>query len=102
MQPFDWHLGLEESLASWMVKLFGEVGGGVREYSSSGGSFSIDDVGKSCREKTVLKTLLLEVFRSRHKKPIHKQCHGITDWLSDKRGLWPQLHVTAGKCYILG
>ena len=29
------HLSTEESPISWMVKLFGEVGGGVPEYFSS-------------------------------------------------------------------
>ena len=29
------HLGTEESPASWMVKLFGEVSGGVPAYFSS-------------------------------------------------------------------
>ena len=33
------HLSIEESPTSWMVKLFGEVGGGVPEYFSSGDVF---------------------------------------------------------------
>ena len=40
------HLSKEESPASWVVKLFGEVGGGVPEYFSSGELFSINDVVK--------------------------------------------------------
>ena len=57
MYLFDWHLGLglfalrlkclvgrvhlstEEWPATWMVKLFGEVGGGVPEYFSLGEVF---------------------------------------------------------------
>ena len=61
------HLSTEESPASWMVKLFGEVGGGVPEYFSFGEVFSINDVVNSYREKTVLKTLQL-VFSCKQKK----------------------------------
>ena len=35
------HLSTEESPASWMVTLFGEVGGGVPEYLSSGEVFGL-------------------------------------------------------------
>ena len=40
------HLSTEESPASWMVKLFGEVGRGVPEYFSSGEVFWINDIVK--------------------------------------------------------
>ena len=43
-----------------MLELFGEVGGGVHEYFPSKEVFSINNVVKSYREKTVLKTLQLE------------------------------------------
>ena len=51
------HLRIEESPASWMVKLFGEVGEGVSFIREV---FSVNNVVKSYREKTVLKTLQLE------------------------------------------
>ena len=60
------HLRIEESPASWIVKLFGEVGESVMNTFHQK-SFSENDVVKSYREKTVLKTLQLEfriiVFR---------------------------------------
>ena len=49
------HLSTGLSPASLMVKLFGEVSGGVPEYLSLG-----EDFQNSYREKTVLKTLQLE------------------------------------------
>ena len=54
------HLSIEELPASWVVKLFGEVGGGVPEYFSSGDFFSVNDAVKVIMRKTVLKTLQLE------------------------------------------
>ena len=45
------HLSIEELPASWVVKLFGEVGGGVPEYFSSGEFFSINDVVKVIMRK---------------------------------------------------
>ena len=54
------HLSIEELPASWVVKLFGEVGGGVPEYFSSGEFFFSKLCSKSYHEKTVLKTLQLE------------------------------------------
>ena len=55
----------EETAASWMLELFGEVVRGVPEYFSYG-AFSINDVVKSYREKTVLKTLQLEFSQDIH------------------------------------
>ena len=52
------HLSTEESPESWMVKLFGGVGGGVPEYFSLK---TINDVVKSYREKSVIKTFQLEL-----------------------------------------
>ena len=40
------HLSIEELPASWVVKLFGEIGGGVPEYFSSGEFFSVNDAVK--------------------------------------------------------
>ena len=45
------HLSIEELPASWVVKLFGEVGGGVPEYFSSGEFFSVNDVVKVMRKQ---------------------------------------------------
>ena len=45
------HLSIEESPASWVVKLFGEVGGGVPEYFSSGEFFSVKDAVKVIMRK---------------------------------------------------
>ena len=50
------HLSTEEPAASWMWDLFGEVGGDVSEYFSSGKFFDIYDAVKIYCEKLVLKT----------------------------------------------
>ena len=52
-----------------MVKLFGEVGGGVPEYFSSE-KFSIKDVVKSYHEKTVLKHYSWSLVDSSYLKDI--------------------------------
>ena len=54
------NLSTEEPAASWMLELFGEVGGAVQEYFSSGEVLSINDAVKSYCEKLVKKTLQLE------------------------------------------
>ena len=65
------HLSTEESPASWMVKLSGEIGGGVPEY------FSGEVLVKSYREKTVLKSLQLEfrILLVRAKFQVWGLCH---------------------------
>ena len=50
------HLSTEEPAAPWIFELFGNVGGDIHEYFSLGYFFSINDAGKSYREKLVLKT----------------------------------------------
>ena len=45
------HLSIEELPAFWVVKLFGEVGGGVPEYFSSGEFFSVNDAVKVIMRK---------------------------------------------------
>ena len=62
------HLSTEEPAASWMLELFGEVGGDVPI------SFSINDAVKGYREKIVLKTSQLELVTTpRTKTPRTKK-----------------------------
>ena len=55
------HLSTEESPASWMVKLFGEVGGGIPEYFSSEKFFDKQCSMKLSPENSS-KTLQLDFF----------------------------------------
>ena len=50
------HLSTEEPAASWMLELFGEVGGDVSECFSLGKAFSIYDIVIIYSKKVVLKT----------------------------------------------